>query len=183
MNLPNNVILIGFMGAGKTSTGKELARLLGYNFWDMDEWIEEKNGKKVAKIFEEKGEEYFRSQEKNAVAWLKSKKQYIVSTGGGTWVSEENRNRLLKMGWCIWLKVSAENVLRRVGTQSSQRPVLAKSNNLLRKINEILSERNPLYSQAHASFDTNQKKPKEMALEIIKVLKEDNPFDLRPMQK
>jgi shikimate kinase len=183
MSLPNNIILTGFMGAGKTSTGKELARILNYHFWDMDQWIEEKNGKNVSEIFSKNGEKYFRSQEMESINWLKEKVSYVVSTGGGSWINQENRDKLLKMGWCVWLKVSPEKVLERIGAHLSQRPILAKSKNPLNEINEILSTRNPIYALAHTSFNTNEKKPREIALEIFKAFKEDRPFDLRSLQK
>ncbi len=166
------------MGSGKTSTGKELAKLLKYNFLDMDQWIEEKNKKSVSKIFSDNGEEFFRSQEKEAVDWLKNKEKTIVSTGGGSWLDQANREILLKLGWCIWLKVSAEKALERIGLNLSQRPVLVQSKNSLMEIKNILLIRTPLYSLAHASVPTDDKKPKEIALEIIKVLQEDHSFDL-----
>ncbi len=183
MGFSNNIILIGFMGSGKTSTGKELAKLLKYNFWDMDQWIEEKNNKKVSEIFRERGEEYFRSQEREAVGWLKNKDHYIVSVGGGTWIDQENREKLLRLGRCIWLMVSPEKVLERIGSHLSQRPILAQAENPLREINNILSARIPFYSLAHLSFTTDEKKPKEIALEIVEALKEDNFFDLPTVQK
>jgi shikimate kinase len=178
MDFSNNIILIGFMGSGKTSTGKELAKLLKYNFWDMDQWIEGKNNKKVSEIFGEKGEGYFRSQEREAVDWLKNKDHYIVSVGGGTWIDQENREKLLRLGRCIWLIVSPEKVLERIGSHLSQRPILAQAKNPLREVNKILSTRTSFYSLAHLSFTTDEKKPKEIALEIVEVLKEDNFFDL-----
>ena|SRR5579872_1299830 len=183
MSLPNNIILIGFMGSGKTSTGKELSKLLGYNFWDMDQWIEGKIGKKVSKIFEENGEEYFRTQEAEAVNWLKNKKFLVISTGGGCWINQVNREKLKKIGWCVWLKISPEKALERIGTHLSQRPLLARSKKPLMEIKKIFSMRNPFYSLADVSFVTDDKRPKEIALEIIKALQEDHPIDLPPMQK
>src|SRR5690242_11260671 len=111
MNLPSNVILVGFMGAGKTSTGKELARLLDFEFLDMDQLIEEKNKMKIPEIFEKKGEGYFREQEKEIVEFLKSRRNCVVSTGGGVWMDRTNRENLMAIGFCVWLIVSAEKVL------------------------------------------------------------------------
>ena len=166
------------MGSGKTSTGKELAKLLKLNFWDMDQWIEEKNKKSISNIFTEKGEEFFRLEETEAIDWLKNKESLIISTGGGVWVNQENRKKLLKLGWCLWLKVSPEKVLERIGLNLSQRPVLAQSKNPLIEIKNILSIRNPIYSLAHASIATDGKMPKDIALEIINSLQKDHPFDL-----
>jgi shikimate kinase len=178
MKLPPNIILVGFMGSGKTSTGKEIANLLNFSFLDTDNIIEEKNKKKVSDIFTEKGENYFRFQEKEVIDFLKNKKHSVISTGGGIWISEENRKILLKMGWCVWLKISAEKAFERIKSNLLQRPLISHTLNPMKKIEEMLSERIPLYSLAHISFETDKKSPREVALEIVKVLKEDKPFDL-----
>ncbi len=178
MALPPNIVLVGFMGSGKTSTGKELSKILNYDFWDVDSWIEEKNGEKIPEIFEKKGEEFFRQQEEDAIKWLIGKKKYVVSTGGGTWVDKNNRESLLKLGWCIWLKVSPENIWQRVSSHLEKRPLLSKSKNPIEYLDILLKERIPFYSLAQASFDTNRKNPKDIAIEIIDVLKKDCPFNL-----
>src|ERR1019366_1329407 len=107
------------------------------------------------------GEQFFRSQESEAVDWLANKDRIIASTGGGAWLDPLNREKLLKLGWCVWLKVSAENSLERIGMNLPQRPVLAQSKNPLIEINNILLIRNPSYSLAHACITTDRKKPKE----------------------
>jgi len=176
MSLPPNIILVGFMGSGKTVTGREISEILGFHFWDMDEWIEQRTNQKIPELFEKKGEAFFRRQENEAVLWLRKKKNYIVSTGGGTWIQEENRKALLEMGWCIWLKVSAEDVWRRVGNRLKQRPLLEKAEDPKQTIKSLLDERNPYYSLAHKSFDTSGKSPKQVALAVVKVFKENKPF-------
>jgi shikimate kinase len=178
MGLPANIILIGFMGSGKTSTGKELSHILGFQFLDMDQLIEEKSDKKIKTIFEENGEVFFRNLEKEVIGQLRSKKNFVISSGGGAWIDQENREVLLQLGWCVWLKVSAEKAWKRVSPHSLQRPLLAGQNVSLKKLEEMLNTRNPVYSLAHRSFDTDEKSPKEIALEILKILKEEQPFDL-----
>jgi len=177
MRLPSNVILVGFMGSGKTLTGKELAEVLNFIFLDTDQWIEEKNKKKVREIFEEKGEVYFRNQEKNIINELRSKQGYVIATGGGIWANKENRETLLKMGWCVWLKVSAKVAWQRVGENLSQRPLLNRSSNPLKTMEKILNERKLTYLLAHESFDTNRKSPKDVAHDIFQALKREKPFD------
>src|SRR6185295_14740375 len=141
MNLPSNVILVGFMGSGKTSTGKELARLLGFDFLDMDQLIEEKNKMKIPEIFEKKGEGFFRTQEKETVEWLKSKRNCVVSTGGGVWTDQVNRENLMMIGFCVWLKVSAAKALERIGSNITQRPLLSESQDPLVAAEKMLKER------------------------------------------
>jgi shikimate kinase len=183
MRIPSNIFLVGFMGAGKTSTGRELSKMLNFHFWDMDSWIEEKNEKKISEIFEKYGEEYFRNEEKKAIKWIIGKNNYVVSTGGGTWIDKENRENLLRLGWCIWLKVTPEDMWQRVSNHLGQRPLLLKSKNPAKYLTALLKERTPLYSAAQASFDTDKKSPKEIALDIIEVLKKDRPFEMSPLKE
>lgn len=166
-----NVILIGFMGSGKTSTGKELAQLLRFGFWDIDQWIEERMSKKIHELFRDEGELYFREKEKEAIQWFKGKKRFVVSTGGGIWINENNRKLLLERGLCVWLKVSPRQALDRIAHNLSQRPLLASEIDPLKTINKLMEERKDFYSQAHTSINTDGKQPKEVALEIVKKLK------------
>ena len=177
MEPPSNVVLVGFMGSGKTSTGKELSKLLNFHFWDMDSWIEENTGNKIPEIFEKYGELFFRRKEEEAIERLIGKNKYVVSTGGGTWVNKKNRENLLKLGWCIWLKVSPEDIWQRVSNHLDQRPLLLKSENPVEHLSILLKERIPFYSLAQASFDTSKKNPKEIALEIVTTFKKQQPFN------
>jgi shikimate kinase len=180
MKTPPNIFLVGFMGSGKTSTGKELSKILGFHFWDMDSWIEEKNGKKIPEIFQEHGEGFFRRQEEEAIQWLGGKSNFVVSTGGGSWINKTIREQFSKMGWCIWLKVSPEVMLQRVSSHPGQRPLLMKSKDLSPSLEKLLKERIPFYSLAQNSVETDGKSPKEVAIEIVEVLFKNRPFDLPP---
>lgn len=183
MGTLQNIILIGFMGSGKTTTGKELAKLLNRPFLDLDEFIEEACGMKIAKIFKEGGEHFFRKKESQAIDLLESKKNSVISTGGGVWQNEENRSKLLRMGLCVWLKVSPEKALKRIEANLSQRPLLAASENPLQTMTGLLMERETDYSKAHVIVVTNDKNPKQVAEEIAAIINLDGPFDLRSMQK
>ncbi|HTA76689.1 MAG TPA: shikimate kinase [bacterium] len=178
MKFPPVIVLVGFMGSGKTSTGKELAKALHFDFLDTDHWIEEKNKKTIAQIFEQDGEAFFRSEEKKALDWIRGQQKIVVSTGGGLWINEENRARLLSLGWCVWLRVSAHMAWKRVEPNAGQRPLLEKMVNPLDDLGRMIEKRNPIYELAHSSFYTDGKNAKQVSSEIVEVLKTDHLMDL-----
>jgi shikimate kinase len=178
MKFPPVVILIGLMGSGKTSTGKELAKELHFDYFDTDHWIEERNQKTISQIFKEEGESFFRSEEKEAVNWIRKHQKVVVSTGGGLWMNADNRSELLGLGWCVWLKVSAAEAWKRVEPNSTQRPLVANMKNPLAEIQNMLDERNPVYQLAHSNFMTDGKDSKRVEVEILEVLKKEHLIDL-----
>lgn len=178
MALPPNIILLGFMGSGKSTTGRELSQFAGFQYWDMDQWIEEKNKKSVSEIFETMGESYFRSEELEAMNLIRNQTRYVLSLGGGAWLSQNSREVFIKLGWCVWLKVSPEQSYKRIENHLFKRPLLAKSEKPLDRIIQLLEKRSPAYSLAHFSVDTDNKTPKEVALEIYETLLKVKPFDL-----
>lgn len=175
---PPFVILIGSMGAGKTSTGKELSKALGLELLDTDNWIESKNKRTIREIFAEKGEPYFRGQEKEAVEWLSQHSRAVVSTGGGLWMDEALRSRLLDMGWCVWLKVSAEEAWKRVGHHLGQRPLLDTGDDPKTALSDLLQKREPYYGLAHYSISTDNKSAKEVAADILRTIRDKHILDL-----
>ncbi len=177
-SFPPVVILIGAMGAGKTSTGKELSKSLDLEFFDTDQWIEEKNQLSIPEIFAQKGEAYFRHQEKEAVQWLSQRSRLVASTGGGLWMNENLRVRLLSMGWCVWLKVSAEEAWKRIGHHSDQRPLLGMGNDPQTVLKELLKKREPSYALAHQMIQTDGKSAKTVAAEIFKKIQGESVLDL-----
>jgi shikimate kinase len=178
MKFPSVIILVGFMGSGKTSTGKDLAKALHFDFLDTDQWIEEKNKKKIAQIFKDEGEIFFRSEEKKTFGWIRDHNKSVVSTGGGFWIDEENRNQLLSLGWCVWLEVSPETAWKRIKSHIELRPLLAQEKNPLAEIKKMENERNLVYQLAHAKFSTENKDPKQVADDILSLLKRDSLIDI-----
>jgi shikimate kinase len=172
------IILIGFMGSGKTSTGKELAKEINFEFLDTDQWIEEKNKKTIAQMFKDEGEKLFRAEEKEAIRFLGGRSRLVVSTGGGLWVDENNRAQLLSLGWCIWLQVSPEEALKRVKAHPGQRPLLAQSTDPLGDIRRLLEKRTPVYQLAHTVISTDGKDAKRVAGEILDEMKNNSLIDL-----
>lgn len=165
-----NIILTGFMGAGKSSVGKLLALKLKRDFIDTDLLIEEEAAQSIADIFKTKGEAVFRDLETSAARKLLSYQAgtVVVATGGGLVLRAENRRLLKKAGTVILLKVSAEEVLKRVGAQS-HRPLL-KEGPPLEKIKALLKQRERFYADCHLSINTDGKCQEEVCAEILQAL-------------
>lgn len=165
-NIFPNIILIGFMGSGKTTVGKALSEKLNWKFLDTDSYIEEKTQKKISQIFKEDGEKIFRAEEKKVVKKILKLKNYVISTGGGMPANEENLQNLKNSGLVIWLKASAEDIYKRIKNDFS-RPLLPKNKNKAQNaINSLLYRRLDFYSQCHFMIDTSVFRVKEI-VEII----------------
>ncbi|MDR1453026.1 MAG: shikimate kinase [Candidatus Margulisbacteria bacterium] len=165
-----NLILIGFMGSGKTSTGRILAKQLGYKFLDTDQVVEQKNGLTCAKIFEQRGEEFFRKQETAALQELHGLDSAVIATGGGIVLSADNRDLLKKLGIVVYLKTEPAEILKRVADDVT-RPLLPQENKLA-EIQNLLAVRQPLYlAAAQAVVETYTGLPEKTAAEILKMLK------------
>ena len=167
-----NVILIGFMGTGKSSTGKMLAQRLGCAFIDMDVKIEEDAGMTIPEIFAQFGEEHFRQLEHELALKLSTRRNAVISTGGGTVKNPANVAALKKSGVLVCLKANVDTVLER--TQSrGMRPVLDKEDNGDRRqaVEKLLAEREKFYQQADFSVDTSDLSPLQVVEIIAKTLK------------
>ena len=173
------IVLTGFMGAGKSATGKILARQLNLEFIDTDRIIEERAGQSIKEIFQLQGEPFFRSLEKTVVAEVARKDGVVIAVGGGAIVDSANRRNLKKNGIVIFLMVSPGEIRKRVAGDAS-RPLLNTSQkagerlcSLPKKktIKNLLSQRLSLYRKADTCLDTDGKTPREVAQEIIEKLK------------
>lgn len=141
-----HIILIGFMGSGKSTYGKLIANKLGYSFVDTDSFIERKEGRSISDIFADDGEDYFRSLETEVLKELMQvQKPQVLSLGGGTPLRQCNRE-IMKEGYTIFLKITADEAYRRL-KDDSERPLL-KVQDPKARIEELLLERNPLYEAA-----------------------------------
>lgn len=139
------IALTGFMGVGKTTSGKELAKLTGYKFIDSDDEIEKNEGMKISEIFSKKGEDYFRKIETEFLKTLSKEKNIILSCGGGTVKNEENRKILRKNFLNLWLYAPVEYCLD--GLDISNRPLL-QCENPVEKAREMFLSRVPFYADA-----------------------------------
>jgi shikimate kinase len=147
----DKVYLVGFMGAGKTTVGRALARRLDWRFEDIDERIERAEGRDVAAIFRQSGEPYFRALERQALADLLPTRGVVVATGGGTPVDPANRALMTRDGAVAWLDAPFTTVSGRVPVDG-RRPLAANRLEMERLYNERLVA----YSQAHARFDVSR---------------------------
>lgn len=143
----DNVILIGFMGSGKTTAGISLSYKLQCTFTDTDKMIERQEGRSISEIFAVEGERYFREKETELLRkWREGKARQVFSVGGGTPLSEENRKLLRALGTVVYLKVSAETVCERLKGDST-RPLL-QGDDPMEKIRKLMGEREALYQEA-----------------------------------
>ena len=163
-----SIVLIGFMGAGKTSLGKAVSKLLQVPFLDTDELIVRSEGMPVSDIFALKGEEYFRSLETETVRELGHKEDgFVLSVGGGLPLREENRPLLHRAGTVVYLKVSLDTLTRRL-QNDTKRPLLHQGEGTLEEnIARILAVREPLYLEAADIVYVNDHKPSRTAAEEI----------------
>ncbi len=143
---PRNVILIGFMGCGKTTLGRSLACKLGFRFIDTDDLIVQKTGHPIAQIFENEGEPAFRLLETGLLRELAGITGAVISTGGGIVTVPENIPLLKSLGYVIFLNVPEKNLFERI-SRNHDRPLL-RTANPRKTVQDLLAARLPLYEQA-----------------------------------
>lgn len=165
--MTDNIILIGFMGCGKTSVGKLLAKELSFEFIDTDDQIEKENQLKISKIFKDFGEEYFRELESNFIKkFLSESKFFVVSTGGGLPLRECNVKILRNFGVVVYLKATKATIVGRV-KEDNTRPLLV-SDNLEERVERLLRSRESCYkAAAHIEIDTDDKSFSDIISEIL----------------
>ncbi len=165
---PKNLVLIGFMGSGKSTVGRELHSRLGYELVDMDTVIEQREGRPITRIFEENGEDYFRDLETALLAELCEAPgpRKIISTGGGVVGREANRELLRKMGYVIWLHAPVDVIYERT-SRNRDRPLL-HTEDPIGRISALLEKRTPWYKEtAHLKVDTTGLDGGELAMGIL----------------
>ena len=162
-----NIYLVGFMGTGKTSVGKELAGRKRWNFVDLDELIELKERRVISDIFAEEGEPYFRRAEKKALKEVSKEKKFVVGCGGGIVIDPENIKVMKEAGIVICLAATPAVILKRT-CGSTHRPLL-KVAQPLKQIELLLKLRAPYYARADKCIDTSKLSVKEVAAKIIRL--------------
>jgi len=163
-----SLYLIGMMGSGKTSTGRPLAERLGYGFVDADAVIEQAAGCSIPEIFQRDGEAEFRALEKQVLSSISQRHSLVVATGGGVVTQQENWG-LLHSGIVIWLDVVQEQLLKRLQSDKTVRPLLQTADPEA-ALNDLLAERKALYAEADLTVVINDEPPEAVADGIVQLL-------------
>jgi shikimate kinase len=170
MRLRKSVVMVGMMGAGKTAVGTALAKLLDVPFLDSDEEIVRAANRSIAEIFERDGEPFFRQKETQVIARLLDGPPTVLSTGGGAFMSDENRRMISEKGVSVWLRADLELLWQRVRHKST-RPLL-KTPNPRETLRGIFETRVPVYALADLAVDAEADLPIEgMARRVLGALK------------
>lgn len=171
INQKGNIILIGPMGSGKTSTGRMLAKEMGYAFADTDEEVTKRTGVSIAYIFDVEGEEGFRKRECLALKECLNDNNTILSTGGGIVLSKENRDLLQDRGTVVYLQTSIRSQVKRTAS-TNNRPLL-QNNDPEETLEKLMLTRAPLYEEiADITIMTDNKSLEEMSKEIQRAINE-----------
>lgn len=165
-----SIVMIGMMGAGKSSIGRRLAARLGIPFVDADTAIEEAAGMSVADIFEAHGEPAFRSGEARVIARLLEHGPQVLATGGGSFANADTRTRIHDKGVSIWLKADTEVLLRRVKRRDN-RPLL-KNGDAHATLTALLAQREPFYGEADLTVLSREVPHEIIVEEIVSLLSE-----------
>ena len=163
----SDIAIIGFMGSGKSATGRLLARLTGKPFRDTDSLIVQKAGKSVNRIFAEEGEDAFRMLESQVISQVSREGGRVIACGGGAVLDEDNMRELKKRALLVYLKASPESILKRTGVGRNRRPLL-RGTDRAATIHSLLEYRKPLYEKwADIIIDTSHKSIEDVTAEIL----------------
>lgn len=168
--LDRSIVLVGLMGAGKSTVGRRLARRLGLDFVDSDDEIERAADHKISEIFDRFGETSFRDGERRVIARLIEGPPKVIATGGGAFVNDQTRTLILERCLAVWLDADLETLAERV-SRRDHRPLL-RGKEPLPLLRDLATRRNPLYAQAHLHI-RSKPSPHEQAVEqIIKAIED-----------
>lgn len=165
-----NIILVGFMGAGKSTVAAELVKYGNYRLFDLDAEIERRSGLSIREIFRQHGESYFRDLETSSLAELHCQKGLVVATGGGIVCRAENREILRSIGFVVYLRATFAEMQKRLRS-STDRPLIQEKPDWS-TLEILFQQRSPFYEMADFTVDTDNKDPKALAREILQRLGE-----------
>lgn len=175
--LSKPLVLIGLMGAGKSTVGARLAHNLNLPFVDSDIEIAEAAGCSVSDIFEMYGEEIFRDLEHRVIKRLLSTKNHVVATGGGSYIQPHIRELIQRKAYTVWLRAELPVLLERVNRRDT-RPLLAKGDKQ-QILDRLIQERYPIYAEADLVIDSDEGSHENIVKKVIETLKENAPELIR----
>jgi shikimate kinase len=164
------LVLVGLMGAGKTSVGRRLAEKLEIPFVDADHEIELAAGKTISEIFNDHGEEYFREGERRVTTRLLENGKQVLATGGGAFMNAETRDKIKGHGLSLWLKADLDLLLKRVAKRND-RPLLLKEDPAI-VMKRLIDQRYPIYAEADITVESRDVQHGQMVNDVIKALAE-----------
>lgn len=171
MAIPNRIFIIGPMGAGKTTVGRQLARLTGLDFDDTDHEVQRRTGVDISFIFEKEGEEGFRRRESRALEALSAREGIVLATGGGIVTLPENRRLLAGRGVVVYLCSDLETQLER--TRHDRNRPLLQGEDRRAKLQQLTTERDPLYREiADIIIESGGRQARAVAREILERLRD-----------
>ncbi len=169
INLNNrSIVLVGLMGAGKTSVGRRLAEKLDLNFVDADAEIERAAGKPIPEIFADHGEDYFREGEKRVIARLFENGAQVLATGGGAFMNEDTRHLIKQSGISVWLKADLDLLIKRV-LKRDNRPLL-KQGDPKEVLRALIEKRYPVYALADVTVESQDVQHGHMVNVVIEAI-------------
>ena len=166
MESKENIVFLGMMGSGKTSVGLLVSKKLGLDFFDIDKLIENRLKMKISRIFETKGEKYFRKIEEEITLKILKKDKVVISLGGGAFLNKKIRNEVLSKHFSFWLKWDSKVLIKRI-INNPKRPIAIKSTN--QELIDLIKKRSNIYSKALYKLNCNNLTKTEVVNKILEI--------------
>lgn len=166
---PRFIVLVGLMGAGKTSLGKRLGKIFNLPFFDSDAEIETAAGCTIAEIFERFGEAYFRDGERRVIERILTSEPCVMATGGGSFMDERIRTLVKERALSIWLRADLDTLVKRTTKRRDDRPLL-KSGDPRDILNKLIEQRYPIYSEADITVDVGDEPPEKTSERVHRII-------------
>ena len=167
MKSRKNIVFLGMMGSGKSSVGIIVSKKLDLEFYDIDKIIEKRQGSNISKIFEEKGEKYFRKIEEEVTLKILKKNRSVISLGGGAFLNKNIREEIVNKHLSFWLKWDSRTLIKRI-FKSSKRPIAMKSTK--EELVDLIKKRSNIYSKALYKINCENLTKIEIVNKILKNL-------------
>ena len=168
-----SLVLVGMMGTGKSTIGKEVAKKLKIDFIDTDQLIEKEAKLTIAEIFKKDGEKYFRALEEKIFLRIKNDKEKLISVGGGAFINNSIRNKILKEYLSIWLNMDENLIIDRIKRNAKKRPMLDQDN-IEKSIINLKKTRDPIYKLADHEINCSLSSKSKIIDQIINIYEKNN---------